>query len=180
MSSPRFAKYFKQLEEGLYNLGYARAKAKLLSVDTNGDLIGWMDFSSATSTSGDQQFFIRFKAWEVAGIAWPVNLRTQLHAAGQYAEGPALVELVLQATDDAAISAGEAAHHKFRADILHILRGQLSAMTRVKLDPHATNPGAALISSGALVTTAATWDTEGADLGVMLPYGRVAAPGTLA
>lgn len=180
MSAPRFGKLFKQLEENLKNLGYASAKAKLQSVDSNGDLIGWMDFSSATSTSGDQQFFIRMKAWEVAGLPWPDAMKTQLHAAGQYAEGPALVELIVQATDDAAISASEAAQHKFRADILHILRGQLGAMVRLKLDAHATNPGAALISSGALVTTASTWTSEGTDCGVLLPYGRVAAPGTLA
>jgi hypothetical protein len=180
MAAPRIAKYFKQLEEGLYNLGYARAKAKLQSVDSEGNLIGYMNFSSASSTSGDQQFFIRMKAWEVAGLTWPESMRTQLHAAGQYAEGPVLVELVLQASDDAAISDAEAAHHKFRADVLHLLRGQLGAMVRVKLDPHATNPGTALIASGALVATASTWASEGKDLGVMLPYGRVVAPGSLA
>lgn len=180
MTAPRFGKYFKQLEEGLRNLGYASAKAKLQSADTNDDLIGWMDFTTATTTSGDQQFFIRMKAWEVAGMPWPNSMKTQLHSAGQYAEGSVLVELVLQTTDDAAISAGEAAHHKFRADIIHILRGQLGAMVRVKLVDHGTNPGAALISSGALVATAATWDSAGVNLGVLLPYGRVAAPGTLA
>lgn len=180
MTAPRFGKYFKQLEEGMYNLGYARAKVKLMSTDTDGNLIAYMNFTAATTNSGDQQFMLRIKPWEVQGLAWPTGMRTQLHAQGQYAEGPALVELIVQSTDDAAISAAEAAHHKFRADVLHLLRGQLGAMVREKLFVHGTNPGASLISSGALVTTAATWDSAGVDLGVMLPYGRVAAPGTLA
>lgn len=180
MGSPRLGKYFKMLEEGLYNLGYARPKARLLSEDSNGDIIGWMDFSSATSASGDQQFFVRFKPWEVQGLPFPVSMRTQLHAAGEYATGGALVELVLQATDDGAISVAEAAHHKFRADILHILRGQLGASTKLKLVVHGTNPGAALIASGVLVTTAATWDAAGVDVGVLLPYGRSVGAGNLA
>lgn len=180
MSSPRFAKYFKQLEEGLRNLGYASAKAKLQTDDTTGNMIGWMDFSNTSTTSGDQQFFIRMLPWEVAGITLPAAMRTQLHAAGQYAEGPAMVEVIMQATDDAAISAAEAAQHKFRMDVLHLLRGQLGATVRLKLDPHGTNPGANLISSGALVATAATWDSEGTLIGTMLPYGRAVGPGNLA
>jgi len=180
MGSPRLSKYFKMLEEGLYNLGYARPKARLLSEDSNGDIIGWMDFSSAISASGDQQFFVRFKPWEIQGLVFPINMRTQLHAAGEYAVGPALVEIVLQSTDDVAISLVEAAHHKFRADILHILRGQLGASTKLKLVVAGINPGAALIASGVLVTTAATWDATGVDIGVLMPYGRGVAGGNLA
>lgn len=178
MASPRFSKYVKHLEENMFNLGYAKAKAKLMSTDSSGNLIAWLDWTDATSSAGDLQVFLRFKAWEVAGLTWPEAMRTQLHSAGQFAEGPALVELVMEN------SAGvvNAASVKFAADILHVLRGQHSAVVKLKKTNATTNPGATLISSGALVTTAATWDAAGTDCGTLLPYGRsgAAAPGSLA
>jgi hypothetical protein len=178
MASPRFSKLFKHLEEGLFNLGYAKAKAKLMSTDTDGNLIAWADWTDGTSSAGDLQVFVRFKAWEVAGLIWPESMRTQLHAAGQYAEGPALVEITME-NPPATVSAAAA---KFEADILHVLRGQHGAVVKLKKTNAATNPGAALISSGALVATAATWESTGTDCGTLLPYGRsgAAAPGSLA
>lgn len=176
MASPRFGKYFKHIEEGLFNLGYEKAKAKLQSEDDAGNMTGWMNFTAAGSAAGDLQLFVRFLPWEVAGLNWPERMRTQLHSQGQYAEGPALVELIMEngpAVPDAAVE-------KFRADVLHILRGQHAATTRHKLTDNATSPGANLISGGALVTAAATWDAEGTLVGVLPPYGRSAAPGTLA
>ena len=179
MASPRAGKFFRQLEEGLMNLGYGKAKAKLQSVDSSGNVIAYMNMSSASSASGDQQFFIRFITGEVAGLQWPANMKTLLHT-NEPIEGAYLVELVVQANDLAAISAAEVAHEKFKLDLMQIIRGQNSAAVRVKLDAHGTNPGSALISSGALVTVAATWDSEGTSLGVLLPYGRSTAGGNLA
>jgi hypothetical protein len=65
----RYVKTFKLLEEQLMNLGYGRAKAKLVSQDSAGNLIGYMNFSDATASTGDQMFFVRFKPWHEDPVA---------------------------------------------------------------------------------------------------------------
>lgn len=169
MSQAQYVKYFKFLEEQLMNLGYGKAKAKLISQDDNGNIIAWMNMTATGSASGDQQVFARFHAWPAD---FPDNMKTQLHAFGEFSQSNALVELIMQSTDDAAISADEAAHHKFRSDVIHAFRGQLGAVVQLKLTVHGTNPGASLLSSGALVKTVATWDAAGTLIGKLQPYGR--------
>lgn len=179
MASPRFGKYFKHIEENLFNLGYSKAKAKLQSEDSDGNLIGWMNFSSLTSNAADLQFFIRFLPYEIGGLPWPDSMKTQLHSQGQFAQGPALVELVIE-NGPANLDPAAIERKKFESDLLHILRGQHGATTRLRMTDDLTNPGATLISSGALVTTPATWDSSGSLVGILPPYGRSTPGGTLA
>jgi len=182
MSAPRFHKVIKQLEEGLYNLGYAKAKAKWLGNDAASNAAGYMNFTDTTSSTGDIQFIVRMKAWEVAGHAWPDSMKTQSHASGEFIEGPALVEIFMEAaladasagmfSGTAATAAAAIARMKFQEDILHILRGQNGAMVRLYL----TAPGSVPSVNG---VNGAGSDSLGSSIGVLLPYGRVAAPGTL-
>lgn len=175
MASPRFSKVAKQLEENLKNLGYSKAKAKVVSLDSEGNVIAWLNLSSAGSAAGDLQCFLRFKSWEVAGLQFPDSMKTQLHAAGQFAEGAALVELIMEAPAGVAAAGGL---HKFLPDVIHVLRGQNGAVVKLK----ETNAGSApaLAPGGVLATAAATWDAEGVEVGVLMPYGRGTAPGSLA
>ena len=132
-----------------------------------------MNFTDATSSAGDLQFFIQIKAWEVAGNVWPESMRTQSHAKGQFIEGPGLVELVLEAVDMSAPSAGQLAQEKFAADIVHIIRGQNSATVRL----FKTAPGVLPTLNG---VNGAGADVKGAQVGVLLPYGRAVAVGNMA
>jgi hypothetical protein len=106
-------------------------------------------------------------------------MKTQSHAAGEFVGGSVHVQLYLEAIDGAALSQAELDLEKFKAQLQHCLVGQLSAQTELKLSVAGTPASAALLSGGALVTSAATWESTGASAGVLLPYGRVMAPGTL-
>lgn len=168
MSAPRMSKFLKQLEENLYNLGAGKAQRKWFGDDSNGYAAALYNFTdSSAPTTTDKAFVIRMKTNEVAGLTWPNGMRTQSHAAGQYLDGNALVEVYFESP-----ASFTSAHAKFVQEVIHVLRGQNGAVCRVSFTAAATLPTLNGVDG-------ASSDVLGTELAVFLPYGRTIAGGSV-
>lgn len=177
MTAPLYSKILASVEENMYNLGYSgKAKRKWFGdvvVATKPVAAALMNFTDAATTAGDKVFVARLRHDEVAGLPWPDSMTTRSHASGYFAQGNAFAELFFEAPDFTTL-AGAKEQLKFIADIEHIFRGQFGTRVRV----YFVEAGTKLEVAG---VDGAVADAAGmTEMGVYLPYGRIAATGELA
>lgn len=179
MTAPHYSKILASVEENMYNLGYGgKAKRKwfgdvIPSGSTKPVAAALLNFTAnAPAVSADKVVVARLRYDEVAGLQWPASMTTKSHASGYFAQGNAFAELFFEAPDFTTLADAKE-HLKFIEDVLHIYRGQFGTRVRVFMCPHGTAlevedvDGAAADSAGML------------EMGVYLPYGRIAAAGEL-
>jgi hypothetical protein len=170
MSSPRVVKMFEILKENFHNLGYPFPVKNIQGTSTdaafeNGCQGLVMDFDSSTWVTGNRRFVLLA---ESAGYNFHDAVKTQSHASGTFIDGSSKMILVLEAQAGLsnASTAAELAYGKFQADVLHILRGQLSAPVDVYFCNNTDKPEVEGIDSS---TGSSTFLTK---LATLLPYGR--------
>jgi hypothetical protein len=179
MTAPHYSKILASVEENMYNLGYSgKAKRKWF-----GDVVpaggtkpvaaSLMNFTDNANSAGDKVFVARLRYDEVAGLQWPDSMTTRSHATGYFAQGNAFAELYFEAPDFTTLAAAKG-HLKFIEDVLHIYRGQFGTRVRVLFCPNGTK----LEVNG--VDGAVADSANMTEMGVYLPYGRIAAAGELA
>lgn len=168
MARPHFLKDLKYIEENLFNLGYGKSKRKWFGEDAAGVAAALYNFTDAVNSTTDLAFVMRLVPDQVAGLTFPKEMITQSHAYNQFLFGSALVELYFESP-----AAWTSANAKFVHDVIHIIRGQNSASVKVSFTAAGTFPNVNGVD-GAGSTAANT------SLGILIPYGRVVAPGNMA
>lgn len=169
MSSPRVTKIHQLLEEGLKNLG--QPKAKLVSFGTaQGKYQSVvLNFSKASGSWASADL----KAIVVAipaGDGLPDSVKTQSHASGLFIDGSVNFQVWMESVPaSASPTAGEKAFIKFQQDLLHVLRGQLSAPVSLFLTAAGTEPKVTGLESAVA--------DAGSAIASLMPYGRSYAGG---
>lgn len=177
MTAPHYSKILASVEENMYNLGYSgKAKRKWFGdVAVSGKQIpsALLNFTDNANSAGDKVVVARIRYDEVAGIQWPDSMTTRSHASGYFAQGNGFAELFFEAPDFTTL-AGAKDQLKFIEDVLHIYRGQFGTRVRVFFCPAGTKLAVAGVD-GEVADAAGM-----VEMGIYLPYGRVAAAGELA
>ena len=176
MTSPHYGKILASVEENMYNLGNGKAKRKWfgdVAIGTKQIPVSLMNFTDTANSAGDKSVISRIRYDEVAGIAWPDSMTTRSHASGYFAPGNGFAELFFEAPDFSTLTNAKD-QLKFVQDLIHIFRGQFGTRVRVYMCPAGTKLEMAGVD-GALADSAGL-----VEMGVYLPYGRVAAAGELA
>lgn len=170
MASPRVVKILEIMKENFHNLGYSlpvknvqgKSADAAFFPGTQGLVI---DFDAATWATGKRRAVLLAIP---AGFGESDAVKTQSHAAGNFIDGSVKFALVVEAAAGLSHTSTEAelAFARFQADILHVLRGQLSSPVDLYVCDKTEQPEIEGIDGSTASSAHLT------KVGSLLPYGR--------